>query len=59
MQDYKDEAKAFAENSIGELLDAWQCQDWGVTAKTFMAEFVKQFTKMARQLAKELMEEEE
>lgn len=56
---YKDEAEAFAENNVlSELLDIWQCQNWGCSVHEFMAEMAKQISRVAMQLADELAQED-
>lgn len=56
---YKESAQVFADNMIDELLDSWQCKDWGCSVKEFMQAHAKAFTKVAKTLAKELNQEDE
>lgn len=48
-----------AEDFCSEFLDAYQCADWGISAKKFAKELVAQFSKMIKDYAKDLDNEDE
>ena len=56
--DYQQEVQAMAENLVGDLLDAWQCQEWGTNVRTFMQAFADEVQKITSQLATELEADE-
>lgn len=53
----RQEVEAMAENFNETFLDAYQCQDWGVTAKKFARLCIEELTKQLTQLAHELDDE--
>lgn len=55
---YKESAIIFADNCISDLLDEWTCQEWDCSVQDFMNAYGKAFAKMAKQLGKEIAQED-
>lgn len=55
----KNQIECMAEDFCSEFLDAYQCADWGISAKKFAKELVAQFSKMVKDYAKDLDNEDE
>ena len=50
----KCQIEGMVEDFCSEFLDAYQCTDWGISAKKFAEKLVTQFSKDIKEYAKEL-----
>lgn len=57
MPELTEQIHAMVENWTGEMIDAYQCQDWGVNAETFFSMLIVYFNEYVRNLGKELDEQ--
>ena len=55
----KNQIEAMVEDYCSDFMDAYQCMDWGISAREFANILVKEFTTVLAQYAEELDEDEE
>ncbi len=59
MSELYNQIESMTENIISDFLDAWQCQDWGISCDKFAELFVAHIDKSLKQVAREITEENE
>lgn len=55
----KQQIESMVEDFCSDFMDAYQCQDWGISAKKFAKILMDKFKATIKQYATELDEEEE
>ncbi len=55
----KQQIESMVEDFCSDFMDAYQCQDWNISAKKFAKILIDKFKRMIQQYATELDEEEE
>lgn len=56
-KELENQIEAMVENYCTEFIDAYQCMNWGISAREFADILIKKFTKVIAEYAKELDEE--
>ena len=58
-KELKQQIESMAEDICSDFVDAYQCQDWGISAVEFSKLLIAKFNVMLRLYAEELDEDEE